>query len=127
MLPLGTYEIIVIVVVALVVVGPKDLPGVLRTVFRALRKAQAVTREFRRGLEDVARESGFDEIQKDLKKATGAAKGDFDSILGDDDAFNDRDLSGDKAGGPKNAKSIGEPAVPEISEPPAASKAEGTG
>ena len=123
MLPLGTYEIIVIVVVALVVVGPKDLPGVLRTVFRLIRKAQAVTRDFRRGLEDVARESGFDEVQKDLKKATGAAKGDFGSILGEDDPFDDSGLPAGSAK-PKSAKpkSIGE-----APEPPAASKAEGTG
>ncbi len=88
MLPLGTYEIIVIVVVALAIIGPKDLPGALKTVFRVVRKAQAVTREFRKGLEDLTKDSGLDEVKRELKAATSIAKGDLggltSNILGED-------------------------------------------
>ena len=67
MFGLGWYEILLIAIVAVVIVGPKDLPMVLRTVFGLSRKAQAITREFRRGIDDLAKETGLEEVKKDLQ------------------------------------------------------------
>ena len=67
MFGLGWYEILLIAIVAVVIVGPKDLPMVLRTVLGLSRKAQAITRDFRRGIDDLAKETGLDEVKKDLQ------------------------------------------------------------
>lgn len=109
MIPLGSYEILVIVVVALAIIGPKDLPLALRTVFRVVRKAQAVTREFRRGLEDLAKDTGLDEVRKDLKSATSVAKGNFGGfgtdILGEDPIADIGAGTGSKSTGSKSTGS----------------------
>ena len=108
MFGLGWYEILLIAVVAVVIVGPKDLQVVLRTVFNLTRKAQALTREFRKGIEDLAKESGLDAVKKDLQSVT---KGDLAGSLGDD-FFDDKELKktlsvADPAPDPAAGKSIG--------------------
>jgi sec-independent protein translocase protein TatB len=66
MLDLGWSEIAVIAVLALVVIGPKDLPKVLRTVGRWVRKIRAMGGEFQKHMDDVMRESGVDEVRKQV-------------------------------------------------------------
>ncbi len=68
---IGWAELAVVAVIALVVVGPKDLPRVLRTVGGWARKARAMAREFQGTLDDMVRESEFDEIGKDVKSIAG--------------------------------------------------------
>jgi len=63
-------EIIVIAVVALVVIGPKDLPKVLRTVGIWVGKARSIAREFQGSLDQMIREAELDEVRKDVEKAT---------------------------------------------------------
>lgn len=70
MLDIGWSELLVIGVVALIVVGPKDLPGMFRTLGRMTAKARGMAREFSRAMEDAARESGMDEVSRDLKAVT---------------------------------------------------------
>ncbi len=71
MLDIGWAELAVIAVIALLVVGPKDLPRVLRTVGGWARKARAMAREFQGTLDDMVRESEFDEIGKEVKSIAG--------------------------------------------------------
>ncbi|WP_413203621.1 Sec-independent protein translocase protein TatB [Rhodospirillum sp. A1_3_36] len=66
MLDLGWSEIAVIAVLALVVIGPKDLPRVLRTVGRWVRRIRAMGGEFQKHMDDVMRESGVDEVRKQV-------------------------------------------------------------
>jgi sec-independent protein translocase protein TatB len=63
-------EIVVIAVVALVVIGPKDLPKVLRTVGVWVGKARGIAREFQSSLDQMIRESELDDVRKDVEKAT---------------------------------------------------------
>jgi sec-independent protein translocase protein TatB len=63
-------ELALIAVVALVVIGPKDLPRVMRTVGQWVRKARSIAREFQSGLDEMMRESELDEVKKNLDKAT---------------------------------------------------------
>ena len=56
-------ELALIGVVALVVIGPKDLPRVLRTVGIWVRKARAIAREFQGSVEQMVREAELDEVQ----------------------------------------------------------------
>ena len=67
---LGWPELLLIGVVALVVIGPKDLPNALRIAGFWFRKARGLSREFQSSVEQMIREAELDEIRKDLKKAT---------------------------------------------------------
>ncbi len=67
---LGWSEMLVIGAVALVVIGPKELPNALRTAGYWVRKARSLSREFQGSFEQMIREAELDEVRKDLKKAT---------------------------------------------------------
>jgi sec-independent protein translocase protein TatB len=70
MLDLGWTELLVIGVVALIVVGPKDLPVLFRNVGRYVGKAKGMAREFSQAMNQAADESGMNEISKGLKAAS---------------------------------------------------------
>lgn len=80
MFDIGTMELAVIALLALIIIGPKDLPGVMRTVGHWVRKAQSLTREFRSSMEDMAREHDLEEARQALKSATSAGQDLRDSI-----------------------------------------------
>lgn len=67
---IGWTELMVIGVVALIVIGPKDLPEMFRTLGRFTAKARAMARDFSRAMEQAARDTGVDEVAKDLKNVT---------------------------------------------------------
>ncbi|MBC7141867.1 MAG: twin-arginine translocase subunit TatB [Rhodobacteraceae bacterium] len=67
---IGWSELLLIGIVALIVVGPKDLPGMFRTLGRFTAKARAMGREFQRAMDDAARESGVKETADELKAMT---------------------------------------------------------
>lgn len=69
MFDLGWSEMMVILVVALIVIGPRDLPRVARNVGRWVAKARAMAREFQNQLEDMARETELDKVKQDIEKA----------------------------------------------------------
>ena len=63
-------ELLLIGVVALVVIGPKDLPKALRVAGYWVRKARTLSREFQSSVEQMVREAELDEMRQELKKAT---------------------------------------------------------
>lgn len=67
MLDIGWSELLLIGIVALIVVGPKELPGLFRTVGRYTGKARAMAREFQRSMEQAADDSGLNEATGGLK------------------------------------------------------------
>jgi sec-independent protein translocase protein TatB len=70
MFDIAWSELGVIAVVALVVIGPKDLPKVLRAVGQWTSKARTMAREFQSGIDDMVRESELDELRKAAKSVT---------------------------------------------------------
>src|SRR6516162_6515027 len=67
---LSMTELMLIGVVALVVIGPKDLPAALRVAGYWVRKARTLSREFHSSVEQMMREVELHEVQQQLKKAT---------------------------------------------------------
>ena len=67
MLDLGWSEILIIGVVALIVVGPKDLPKMLRTLGQYAGRAKGIAREFQRSMDDAARQADIEEL-REVKK-----------------------------------------------------------
>jgi sec-independent protein translocase protein TatB len=64
MLDIGWSEIAVIVVVALIVIGPKDLPKVLKTVGIWVRKARMLTRDFQNSVDEMIREADLEDVRR---------------------------------------------------------------
>ena len=67
MFDLGWQEFMLIALIALIVVGPKDLPRVIRAVSQGIRRVRGVAREFHSSLEEVAREAELDDIRKQAR------------------------------------------------------------
>jgi sec-independent protein translocase protein TatB len=70
MFDLGWTELLVIGVVALIVVGPKDLPKMFRTLGQVTAKARSMAREFSRAMEDAADQTGVKDVARDLRGMT---------------------------------------------------------
>ncbi|MEN5145623.1 Sec-independent protein translocase protein TatB [Brevundimonas diminuta] len=64
---IGGFEILVIGIVALLVVGPKDLPVLMRKVGQFVGKARAMANEFRASFDEMARQSELDELRKEVE------------------------------------------------------------
>jgi len=69
MFGLGWSEMMVVGVVALIVIGPKDLPQLFRTVGEFTGKAKGMAREFSKAMNDAANDAGVNDISKSLKAA----------------------------------------------------------
>ena len=67
MLDIGSWEFLIVIVIALIVVGPKELPGLVRTVSQWIRRARELAREFQGGLEDMAREAELDKVKDSIQ------------------------------------------------------------
>ena len=66
---IGWQELFLIALVTIIVVGPKEIPRVLRTVSLWVRKIKGMAREFQSGIDDLAREADLDDFRKELAEA----------------------------------------------------------
>lgn len=69
MFDIGWQELFLIGLITVLVVGPKELPRVLRMVIAGVRKMRGMANDFQRGLDELARETEIDEIRKDLEQS----------------------------------------------------------
>jgi sec-independent protein translocase protein TatB len=69
-------KFIIIGIVALIVIGPKELPRVMRQVGQAAAKMRRMAAEFRGQFMDAMREAGIDDIKADVAKLAESAKAD---------------------------------------------------
>jgi sec-independent protein translocase protein TatB len=70
MFDLSWTEILIVGAAALIFIGPKELPGTLRTIGKFVSKARAMAREFQGSVQEMVRESELDEIKKQVDKVT---------------------------------------------------------
>ena len=103
MLDIGLQEILIIGVIALVVVGPKDLPKMLRTIGQWTGKARGYARDFQRSIEGYVEDTELSSIQKELDEANkelSSARREFDTEgqkINEDIAGADRGLKEDES------------------------------
>lgn len=80
MLGVGWPELMVVAVVTVLVVGPKELPRVLRTFTMFVRKAQGLAREFTSGMEDLARQADLDDLKKETAQFENISNKQFETF-----------------------------------------------
>ncbi|NMM44089.1 twin-arginine translocase subunit TatB [Rhodospirillaceae bacterium KN72] len=68
MLDFGWQEFMVIAVVTVLVVGPKELPRVFRTITGVMRKARSMANEFHSAMDEMAREADLEDVKKEFNK-----------------------------------------------------------
>jgi sec-independent protein translocase protein TatB len=109
---LGMSELLVIGIVALVVIGPKDLPEMFRQLGRMTAKMRAMAREFSRAMEQAAKETGVNDIARDLKTVTSPKSMGLEAVKGAMDKFEKWDPI-KNAAKPSSAAAVGaKPLVP---------------
>ncbi len=76
MFDLSFGELLLLAVVGVVFIGPKELPVIVRAFAKAMAYLKALTREFRGAFDDLARESGIREAQAEVEREIRLITGD---------------------------------------------------
>lgn len=129
MFDIGWTELMVIGIVALIVVGPRDLPEMFRQLGRFSGKLKSMAREFSRAMEQAANESGMKDAVRDLNAITDPKSTAMNSVKGAVDKFEKWDPMKNaakpsqplKAGGPVTGPLVPPPMPPVVA--PAATAA----
>ncbi|WP_306150835.1 Sec-independent protein translocase protein TatB [Roseovarius sp. MMSF_3281] len=96
MLDLGWTELLLIGIVALIVVGPKDLPGMFRTVGNFVGKAKRMARDFSQAMNDAADDAGVRDVSDSLRKATNPVGSAMDEAKKATSTFTQDTMAGPK-------------------------------
>jgi sec-independent protein translocase protein TatB len=72
MFEMSWSELLVVAVVAIVVIGPKDLPQMLRALGRTMAKLRRMADEFQRQFNEALREAELEDVKKDIESAAAS-------------------------------------------------------
>jgi sec-independent protein translocase protein TatB len=115
MFDIGWSEIVVIAVVAVVVVGPKELPRMLRTFGKTMGQVRRMSNDFRRQFDEALREAEREAGLEDTKKQLQAAMKPLDEVRKD---FNATVHAAEAKAQPASSPIPDKPgAMPHIAEP----------
>ncbi len=82
MLDIGWPELFIIAVIAIIVIGPKDLPRAMAHMARWLRKARMMAREFQSGVDDMVREAELEDIRRQVESTSSLdIKGEIENTI----------------------------------------------
>jgi sec-independent protein translocase protein TatB len=84
---LSWSELLVVGIVALIIIGPKDLPGMFRELGRFTAKVRSMGREFSRAMEQAAKDTGVKDVADDLRKVTSPKSMGLDAVKSAADKF----------------------------------------
>ena len=119
MFELNWAELLIIGFLALIVIGPEDLPAMFRQLGRFTSKLRQMSREFSRAMEDAAKQSGMKDAADDLKAATSAKSLGLDAVREAADKFEKWDpiKNAVKPASPMPARSLIPPPMPATPAP----------
>lgn len=110
MFDIGWSEMVFVAIIAIIVIGPKDLPRTVAAIAKYIRKARGYARDFQTGIDDLARDAELDDLKKTVQK----------TVKGDN--FNIKKQIEDAVGSTDDFSSMFEDAKPDIvDEKPATS------
>lgn len=66
MFDIGGWEFMLIIILGIVIIGPKELPNALRNITMWIRRARGLAREFQSGIDDIVQEAEFEKIRQDV-------------------------------------------------------------
>ncbi len=121
MLDIGWQELFIVAILAILVVGPKDLPRALKTIMHYVRKARGLAREFQSGVDEMVREADLDDLKKDLTKISesGGLENTIKETLDPDgDLTKEMDLTETQRDLEKTAKDAVKETEPEATKKP---------
>jgi sec-independent protein translocase protein TatB len=73
MFDIGWSELLILAAIAIIFVGPKDLPRMMRTIGQYVGKVRAMARDFQSSFEDLARETELEELRKEVSDLKNTA------------------------------------------------------
>ncbi|HZF95964.1 MAG TPA: Sec-independent protein translocase protein TatB [Allosphingosinicella sp.] len=86
MFGIDSAELLIVAIVALVVIGPKDLPKVMRTVGEWIGRARGMAKHFRTGIDTMIRESELEDMEKKWKADNERIMREHPAAAGEDSA-----------------------------------------
>ena len=111
MFDFGLTELLLIGIVALIVVGPKDLPVLFRRVGEFVGRMKGMAREFTSAMNDAADQAGVKDVTKSIKAATNPVKAGLDKVAESTKEFTNFDpmsetgkLASKRSDGPKKMR-----------------------
>lgn len=116
---IGWAELVLIGIVALIVIGPEDLPDMFRQLGRFTAKLRQMSREFSRAMEQAAKDSGVKDVASDLKAVTSPTSLGLNKVKEAADRFEKWDPI-KNAAKPSTAKPLTPPPMPATPAPVAA-------
>lgn len=84
---LSWSELLVVGIVALIIIGPKDLPGMFQQLGRFTAKVRAMAGDFSRAMEQAAKDSGVKDVAEDLRKVSNPKAMGLDAMRSAVDKF----------------------------------------
>jgi len=81
MFGVDTSELLIVAVLALIVIGPKELPATLRTVGRWVGKVRGMARHFTSGIETMMREAELEEMEKQWREENERIMREFPTVI----------------------------------------------
>ncbi len=109
---IGWAELVLIGIVALIVIGPEDLPDMFRQLGRFTAKLRQMSREFSRAMEQAAKDSGVKDVADDLKGMTSAKSMGLNKVKEAADRFEKWDPIKNAAKPTSTASASNKPLVP---------------
>ncbi len=103
MLPqFGFQEFLLLAIVALIVVGPEDLPLMMRKLGQWVGKMRAMAREFQNAFDDIAKQAELDELRKEIEdlKRENVLKQATDELKDVEDSINAEVMRAEQAASP---------------------------
>ena len=94
MFDLGWTELLVIGIVALIVVGPKDLPSMFKAVGNFVGKAKRMARDFSKAMNDAADDAGVGDVKRTLNAAANPMKTAMDEVSKSTESFTAQTMAG---------------------------------